>query len=101
MINEAETSCSVSDARANVKRNSRKNRHALDLEERDSTFGGWTAAVYETGPDGKCRWWTTFDESGGRTDSAARARGEILSILDRLKARFPPIVNLPKMLAKS
>jgi hypothetical protein len=97
---DAEASCKGSDTRRNIKRNSRKIRRDLDLEERDSTFGGWTAAVYEVEADGKCRWWTNFDESRGRTDSAARAQHEILSLLDRCRARFPPMINLPQMLAE-
>jgi hypothetical protein len=98
---EPKASCSSSDTRASVKRNSRKIRRDLDLRERDSTFGGWTAAVYESEAGGKCRWWTNFDESRGRTDSAPRARRDILCVLDRSRARFPPIVNLAKMLAQT
>jgi hypothetical protein len=65
---EAEASCNDPGIRIDVRRNSRKVRRARAVESYDSTFGGRTAAVYEIDPDGKCRWWTNFDASGGHTD---------------------------------
>lgn len=97
---DAEASCNGSDTRRNIKRNSRKIRRDLDLEERDSTFGGWTAAVYEVEADGKYHWWTNFDRSEGCVDSAAQVRREILSAVARCRTRFP-IVNLTEMLAEA
>jgi hypothetical protein len=98
---EAEASCNDPGIRIDIRRNSRKVRRARALEAHDSTFGGWTAAVYEIEADGKCRWRTNFDESSGHTDSAAQACSEVLSAIERHKTRFPPVVNLKKMLRES
>jgi hypothetical protein len=84
--------------RATIRRYSRQNRRATELEECDSTFGSWAVAAYVIEPDGKCRWWTNFNRSGGRTDSVARAQCEILAAIGRSRARFP-IVNLREILA--
>jgi hypothetical protein len=98
---EAEVSCNDPDIRIDIRRNSRKVRRARAVEAHDATFGGWTAALYEIEADGKCRWWTNFDESGGHTNSPAQACREILSVIERHKTRFPPMVNLKKMLSES
>jgi len=98
---DAKASCNDPCIRMDIRRNSRKVRRARAVEAHDSTFEGWTAAVYETEADGKCRWWTNFDESGGHTDSAAQARSEILFAIERHKTGFPPVVNLKKMLHES
>jgi hypothetical protein len=58
---ERQQSCGGnSGPRRNVKRHSRKLRHALELRERDETFGSWCAGAYDIQSDGKCRWWTNF-----------------------------------------
>ncbi len=87
--------------RIDIRRNSRKVRRNSAVEAHDATFGGWTAALYEIKADGKCHWWTNFDESAGHTSSAAQASGEILRVIERHKTRFPPMVNLKKMLNES
>lgn len=96
-----EVSCNDPHIRIDIRRNSRKVRRARAVETHDATFGGWTAALYEIETDGKCRWWTNFDESAGHTNSPAQACGEILSAIERHKTRFPPMVNLKKMLSES
>ena len=97
---DTEVSCTDPDIRGDVRRNSRKVRRARAVEAHDATFGGWTAALYEIAADGKFRWWTNFDESGGHTDSRVQACGEILSVIERHKNRFPAIVNLKKMVCE-
>src|SRR5262249_46860540 len=67
--------------RATIRRYSRQNRRATELEARDSTFGSWAVAAYVIDPDGKCRWWTNFDSSEGRVDSVVQARREILAVI--------------------
>jgi hypothetical protein len=86
--------------RATARRYSRQNRRATELEEFDSTFGSWAVAAYVIEPDGKCRWWTNFDGSEGRTGSLAQARREILAVVGQSRPRFP-IANLCEMLAES
>ena len=87
-------------SRVTVRRNSRQNRRSTTLEECDSTFGSWAVAAYVIESGGKCRWWTNFNRSAGRTDSVEIAQREILAVIGRSRPRFK-IVNLREMLADS
>jgi hypothetical protein len=99
-LSESESSDGDCARRATIRRYSRQNRRATQLEECDSTFGAWAVAAYVIESDGKCRWWTNFDSSEGRTDSVVQARRAILAVIGQSRARFP-IVNLREMLAES
>jgi hypothetical protein len=78
----------------------REFRRDVILSAYDETFGSWAVAAYVVEPDGKCRWWTNFEESTGRTHSVTQARREILCVIGRYKTRVP-IVNLREMLGES
>jgi len=99
-LSEPETTEGDCESRATVRRYSRQNRRSAELEECDSTFGSWAVAAYAVEQDGKCRWWTNFNRSAGRTDSVACAQREILVVIGRSRPRFP-IVNLREMLGDS